>query len=390
MDVAIAQTTTRFQKITRTGEPFRFHSGATIPEATLAYETYGELAPDRSNAILLFHALSGSQHAAGHNPKVEGVGDLWTEECHEGWWSRFIGPGLALDTSRFFVICANYIGGCYGSTGPASIDPTTDQPYGSRFPNVRIIDVARSQAALLNALGIHQLHACIGASLGGLLATTFACAFPDRVRIVIPVASGLQTSALQRITSLEQICAIENDPNFGAGDYYDGPRPDHGLALARMISHKTFISLRTMERRARREIAPPPPFLEWYQVSDPLESYMLYQGTKFVTRFDANTYLRILEAWQRYNLPEEVGAADHNDAFRLCAAAGQRFLIFSIDSDVCFYPEQQATLTATLKAAGVPTMHITAHSDKGHDSFLLEPELYTPHLAYTLSHDLTW
>jgi homoserine O-acetyltransferase len=376
-------TQTRFHALVDNGgEPLRLQNGETLAPVTVAYETYGRLSPHRDNAILLLHALSGSQHAAGFNPSVRGVEDLWTEECRVGWWDNFVGPGKALDTDRFFVVCANYIGGCYGSTGPRSIDPSTGRPYGSRFPSLSLCDIVYSQMRLVDSLGIRRLHATIGGSLGGLLALTLATRYPDRVKIVIPIACGHEVTILQRIHNFEQIFAIEADPCFQGGDYYDGPLPRKGLALARMIAHKTYISLKVMENRARDEVMRREEDLKRYEITHPVESYMLHQGQKFVDRFDANTYVRIMEAWQRFNLVADTGAKDIRDVFARCR--DQRFMVFSIDSDVCSYPEEQVELEEILKACSLPVQHITVHSEKGHDAFLLEPELFTPYLSYTL------
>lgn len=351
---------------------------------TLAYETYGTLSAKKDNAILLFHALSGSQHAAGSTLSVPGTEKRWTKDCQDGWWDAFIGPGKALDTSKWFIVCANYLGGCYGSTGPASENPATDKPYGSQFPAVRTSDVVRSQAALLDHLGIRKLHAVIGASVGGLLAINFATMFPERVKIVIPVASGPRTTVLTRLGLFEQVMAIENDPHFNGGDYYEGDAPEYGLALARMISHKTFVHLDAIERRARADVVQRSDQLSWFKVRHNVESYMLHQGKKFVKRFDANTYLRIIEMWLRYDPLEDAGVDSYAALFERSKKAKHHYLVFSIDSDFCFYPEEQTELVGHLEEAGVKSMHITVHSNKGHDSFLLEPELYTPHLVHTL------
>lgn len=370
--------------------PFAFRNGWVAPgPLTLVYETYGTLNADKSNAILLFHALSGSHHAAGLNPSVPGADDRWTEEMHVGWWNAYIGPKKALDTRKFCVICVNFIGGCYGSTGPASPHPEDGRPYGSRFPSLHVSDVVRSQAALLDHLGIRKLHAVIGPSVGGLMALTFANLFPDRVRFIIPIASGFRTTVLNRLILFEQILAIENDPHFRGGDYYDGNPPLYGLALARMISHKTFVHLDTIERRAKRDVRQPEGKLAWYRLHDKVESYILHQGTKFVERFDANTYLRISEMWSRYDPLLEAGTSSVEALLAPSREHGHHFLVFSIDSDFCFYPEEQSELVRHLKDHDVSCMHITTHSDKGHDSFLLEPALYTPHLYHTLSEGWT-
>ncbi|MDG1071631.1 MAG: homoserine O-acetyltransferase [Akkermansiaceae bacterium] len=359
--------------------------GGRIPGAQLAYSTWGTLNEDRSNAILLNHALSGTHHASGSHPHPpEGV-DLWTEEIHLGWWSTLIGPGKAIDTDRFFVICANYLGGCYGSTGPASINPETGKPFGSSFPHLNASDLVDAQIPLLDHFGIKQLHTAIGPSVGGLLTLTLATRHPERVKNVIPIASGFKTTVLNRLILFEQILAIENDSHFKGGDYYDSEDPRIGLALARMISHKTFVHLDTFERRARRDLVQEEEMLSWFQVRDTFQSYMLHQGKKFTERFDANTYLRIIDMWSRYSAVIEGEAESHEELFARCKAAGQKFLVFSIDSDFCFYPEEQAELVGHLEQADVSTVHITVHSAKGHDSFLLEPHLYTPHIREILA-----
>lgn len=362
----------------------RLQCGTALEHFTLAYEVYGEMNAARSNVILLFHAMTGSQHAAGHNPDVPGLDGRWTEEMHEGWWDGFIGPGKALDTRKYCIICANYLGGCYGSTGPASINPATGEPWGRTFPVLRVSDIVDSQVKLLDHLGVHKLHAVVGSSLGGFLSLSLATRYADRVGIVMSIGSGPETTILQRIMNFEQITAIESDPNFRGGDHYTGPRPDTGLALARRIAHKTFISLEAVKQRARNEVVSDAPPFGWYAMNSPVESYMLHQGVKFVSRFDANSYLRILDAWQWFNLLTESGAANYTELFSRCHK--QEFLVFSIDSDAAFPPAEQAKLVKALKGAHVPVIWITVHSDKGHDSFLIEPHLFAPHVSQAIHH----
>lgn len=362
-------------------DAFKLLNGEHLWPITLAYETYGELSEARDNAVLVFHALSGSQHAAGFNETVEGVEDLWTNECQVGWWDRFIGPGRTLDTRRYFIICVNYLGSCYGSTGPRSIHPATGRPYGGDFPSVQLEDVVDSQLHLLDHLGIEQLLGVIGGSLGGMLALDLATRHPERVRCVIPIAAGARASTLQKLFNFEQIYAIEEDPHFNRGHYYDDHPPTRGLQLARMIGHKTFISLHVMEDRARSEIIQGENDLKGYKLQHQIESYMLHQSKKFVKRFDANSYLRILHMWQRFNLRDR-GGGDLAEAFKPCR--DHSFLIFSIDSDVCFYPDEQAELAEALKHLDIKYQYMTVHSDKGHDSFLLEPELYKPNITFLL------
>jgi len=364
-------------------DPFVLNSGEALPQVTLAYETYGALTPERDNAVLVFHALTGSQHAAGYNPAVSGVGDRWTDECQTGWWDRFIGPGKALDTDRFFVITANYLGGCYGSTGPSSLNPETNQPYGSAFPQIGFCDTVDANVRLVEHLGIEKLHAVVGASTGGIMCLSLATRYPDMVDIVIPIASGAQLTALQTLHNLEQITAITTDPAFSGGDYYgQSTPPSTGLALARMIGHKTFVSLKSLEQRARAVTlthdGPPA-----YRIDDPLESYMWHQGTKFVSRFDANSYLQNMRAWHTFDLAAEAGVDSLETLFS--HSRNHHYMVFTIDSDVCFYPDEQDTLVTHLKTANVSHSRITVHSEKGHDSFLLEPRLFTPHLTDTLN-----
>ncbi len=386
MSQTIGLTQTQFFEYHDPDNPLVLRVGRPMERFTLAYETYGRMNVDKSNVILLFHAMTGSQHASGFNPAVPGLNGRWTEEVHEGWWNDFIGPEKALDTRKFFIISANYLGGCYGSTGPASINPETGTFWGSSFPVLRMSDIVDSQIKLLDHLGVQRLHAAVGASIGGFLSLLMATRYPQRVRIVLPVGTGVETTIYQRIINFEQVNAIEADPNFCGGDYYNGSPPHLGLALARRIAHKTFVSLEALQERARTEVVSQNPPHGWYELNHPMESYMLHQGEKFVRRFDANTYLRILDAWQWFDLVAEAGARDLKDLFERCQH--QEFLIFSIDSDLSFPPQEQAKLVGLLKRAQAPHMWITVHSDKGHDAFLLEPRLFTPHIQQVLNHKL--
>ena len=379
---SIGKVQTRFFEFCDPANPMRLQCGTLLERFTLAYEVYGKMNAAKSNVILLFHAMTGNQHAAGINKSVPGLDGRWTEELYEGWWDGFIGPGKALDTRKYCIICANYLGGCYGSTGPASINPATGKPYGPSFPVLRVSDIVDSQVRLLDHLGVYKLHAMVGTSLGGFLSLSFATRYPDRTGIVIPIGTGLETTILQRLLNFEQITAIESDPNFRGGDHYDGPRPETGLALARRIAHKTFISLDAVKERARNVVVNDAPPFSWYSMNSPVESYMLHQGEKFVTRFDANSYLRILDAWQWFNLLAESGAANYAELFARCK--GQEYLVFSIDSDEAFPTKEQGKLVKALKSAHVPVMWITVHSDKGHDSFLIEPQLFAPHVSQAL------
>ena len=379
MTGGVGKVQTRFLTFGSESDPFALDDGSSLPEVTVAYEVYGELNEAKDNAILLFHALTGSHHAAGVNIESPGAGGRWTDAMHVGWWDDFIGPGRALNTDKFAVVCANWLGHCYGTTGPASINPVTQKPYGGAFPRVSVGDTVRAHFRVLDSLGIDKLHAVVGGSVGGMMCLDVATRFPDRVKFVAPIAGGLRATALHIIHDFEQVNAIFNDPNFNGGDYYEGPTPDDGLTLARTIAHKTFVSLNQLEERARDEVVGGAN----ERVSSPLESYMWHQGRKFVERFDANAYLRTMWMWQDFDLYQEAERRG-TTVTKMLANTDHEYLVFSIDSDVCFYRDQQEELSQRLKAAGTPFNWITVHSSKGHDSFLLDEHLFEPHLRYHL------
>lgn len=355
--------------------PVTLECGSSLDSVQLAYEQYGSLSEKKDNVILLFHALSGSQHAYGYNPDVPGIGSLWQQENHEGWWNSIIGPGKPLDTEHFCIICVNYLGGCYGSTGPASLCPADEKPYGSRFPHVTVGDQARVQAQLLTQLGIDRIH-LVGPSVGGLIALSFACQFPERVKSFISVGSGYRASIEHRLSLFEQILAIELDPHFCGGDYYNSEPPHKGLAFARIIGHKAFVYQDGLEQRARKEVGDAKGMLQWLKPTRSTQSYMLHQGTKFAHRFDANSYIRIADMWSEFDIRDLTPAATFEAATYGLASANIPVLVFSIDTDCCFKPAEQQDFVARLRAAGISTEFHTITSTKGHDSFLLEPELY--------------
>lgn len=380
------KTTLQYVQISSEENPFIFADGNNADPLTLAYETYGTLNENKDNAVLVFHALSGSAHVTGYD-EVGSESELWTPENYQGWWGDFVGSGKGIDTDKYFVICANYPGSCYGSTGPSSINPKTGKPYGSQFPNLAISDIVRANARLLDQLGLRNLLAVVGNSLGGFCALDFAVRYPMRVKLVMPVATGIRTTVLSKALNFEQILAIEEDTNYNRGDYYEGQPPNSGLILARIISHKCFVSLSLMESRARKEIIQPDDVLSGYQLQHQIESYLLHQGRKFVSRFDANSYLRIVNAWQSFDLPRDLAGGDAVECFARCK--GQSWMVFSISSDVCFYPEEQSEIVNLLKDNQIEHQYITVHSEKGHDSFLLEPELYAPYISYKLDQSHT-
>ena len=380
---ALPHVATQFFRCATPEHPLVLSNGTLLSEAQLAYETYGTLNAEASNAIMVFHAMTGSQHAAGWNPHVPGLSVGWTEECCVGWWEEFIGPGRALDTDVWFVICANHLGGCYGSTGPTSIDPATGKPYGGDFPSLTIGDIVDAHRRLLAHLGIYRLRAAVGGSIGGLMVLDWAVRYPQELELAVPIASGAEVTPLQRVLNLEQVVAITCDADFSGGHYAPENPPRQGLSLARMIAHKTFISLAALDRRARQEIIQPGEGIGTYRLVSPHESYMLHQGKKFVERFDANSYLRIVEAWQRFDLAAAAGTTTIDEALQ--RAKGVPFLLFTIDSDVCFYPEEQEQLESLLRESRVPVSRVVISSPKGHDAFLLEPHLFAPALRAALS-----
>lgn len=361
--------------------PFPLSLGGELPSVRLAYETYGTLNEERSNAILLFHALTGSQHAHGYNPLVPELYQLWQEENHLGWWDSQIGPGKALDTDKYFIICANYLGSCYGTTGPISTNPSTGFPWMSAFPRVTVSDQAYLQVRLLDYLGIAQAHALVGPSIGGFVALTFSLLFPERVKRIVSIGSGYKCSILNRLMLFEQVIAIENDPKFNGGFYLLNDPPSNGLALARIISHKSFVCLDALERRARNEVKDDCDLLSWYKLRAASESYMLHQGTKFALRFDANAYLRIADMWMNFHAAGEVDCENLDEALLRAQGYGHKWLVFGIDSDRCFLPEEQEDFADHLQRAGFNTKLALIHSEKGHDSFLIEPELYADELT---------
>lgn len=353
---------------------FTFDSGDTLPGINLAYETYGELAADKGNAILLFHALTGSHHAHGRNEHLPEAGEFWQPENYDGWWDRMIGPGKPLDTSRYFIVCINFLGSCYGTTGPASPAPD-GEPWGSRFPLVTANDQARAQIKLLEAMGIERFS-LVGPSVGGMLSLAMADLFPERIKSVIIIGASCQPPIEHKLSVFEQIIAIEMDEKYRAGRYPLADPPLRGLALARIICHKLFVYQRGLEKRARKGISDRKGMLTWYNPTRNTESYMLHQGTKFAKRFDANAYIRIVNMWASFDLAQLSGRGSMDAAFQRYAHYGIPFMLFSISTDCCFSPRSISLFHRRLLKNGVQAEYKCIHSQKGHDSFLLEPELY--------------
>ena len=345
-------------------EPLVLESGQSLCPVTLAYETYGRLNPARNNAILLLHALSGDAHAAGRHSSTD---------RKTGWWDEMVGPGRPFDTDKYFVICSNVISGCMGSTGPSSRDPRTGRPYGARFPVVTIGDIVQAQARLLDALGIEQLLAVAGGSMGGFQALEWATAYPERVRGAVLLAtaarSGTQTMAWNSIGRR----AIISDPRWRDGDYYGHEPPTDGLAVARMIGHVTYLSEQSLEakfgRRLQHNTGPAFSLEREFAV----ESYLDYQGESFNARFDANSYLYITKAMDYWDLPGQYGSLD-----AAMARVEARTLLISFSSDWLYPTAESRAIADALTRQGRPVEHVDLPTSAGHDSFLIDAEAQRP------------
>lgn len=341
--------------------PFRLEGGGSLRDAVVAYETWGELNADASNALLVCHALTGDSHASG---------DLAPGHPTEGWWNKLIGPGLGIDTDEWFVVCINVLGGCQGSTGPSSIDPDTGRPYGSKFPVVTIRDIVRAQVPVADALGIERWHAVIGGSMGGMQALEWAIIYPERVGSLVVMSSTLQASAWQIGLSAVQRGAIVADPCWRGGDYYDAPAgegPTAGLATARGMAQITYRTDPIYTKKFdRKEVDPMDDgFSLWQRFS--VESYLDYQGAKLARRFDANSYLIINKAMDLHDVGRGRDGVEHAVA-RITAPA----LVIGVDSDILYPHDQQQRIHDVLtETGGSSTFHLLS-SDEGHDAFLVE------------------
>ncbi|GIK75977.1 MAG: homoserine O-acetyltransferase [Chloroflexota bacterium] len=346
-------------------EPFCLESGESLSPVTLAYETYGALNADRSNAILICHALSGSAHAAGY---------LDGDPTKLGWWEDCIGPGKAFDTDRFFVICSNVIGSCYGSTGPASIDPGTGKPYGLNFPVVTVGDMVRAQVKLIDHLGIDQLLCVAGGSMGGMQVLEWAAHHPQRVHSAIPIATTAHHSPMLIAFSEVGRQAIYADPAWNHGAYYDQPqKPDAGLAVARMVGHITYLSEESMQVKFGRRLQGLEKYGYEFDTEFEVESYLKYNGHKFTRRFDANSYLYVTKAMDYFDLTQPTGSL----AAAFADSTHVKFLVISFTSDWLYPSYHSKQLVSALTAAGVDVTYLDVKSSWGHDAFLLEVDTMT-------------
>jgi homoserine O-acetyltransferase len=345
------------------GRALRLDSGARLEPLEIAYNTYGRLNAEKSNAILVCHALTLDQHLASTHPMTG----------KPGWWSRMVGPGLPLDPDRYFIICANVVGGCMGTTGPASTDPETGEPYGLAFPVITIADMVRAQAMLIEALGIETLFAAIGGSMGGMQVLQWAADYPEKLFSAICIAGAARHSAQNIAFHEVGRQAVMADPNWCGGAYLKaGVRPEKGLAVARMAAHITYLSETALQRKFGRELQRDG--LSWgFDADFQVESYLRYQGASFVDRFDANSYLYITRAMDYFDLAAKHGGV-LAEAFR--KARGVRFCVLSFSSDWLYPTSESRDVVRALNAAGCRASFAEIESDKGHDAFLLdEPQL---------------
>jgi homoserine O-acetyltransferase/O-succinyltransferase len=338
--------------------PLALDGGGTLAPVELAYESYGVLNADASNAILICHALTGDQHVASAHP-ITGK---------PGWWARMVGPGKPIDTDRFCVIAVNAIGGCMGSSGPETL-AEDGQPYAMRFPVVTVSDMARSQAMLLDHLGISRLHAVVGGSMGGMQALSWAAHFPDRVAAALIIASTAKHSAQNIAFHEVGRQAIMADPNWRGGDYYaDGKTPDAGLAVARMAAHITYLSEQGLTEKFGRRLQARETKTFGFDADFQVESYLRHQGLSFTDRFDANSYLYITRAIDYFDLAEEFGGHLAH-AFK---GSKTRFAIVSFDTDWLYPTAESKSIAQALNAAGAAVSFVELTSPYGHDAFLLD------------------
>lgn len=346
-------------------------SGKKLGPITQVFETYGKLNRSRTNAVLVFHALSGDHHAAGRHAPAD---------PKPGWWDNMIGPGKAFDTQKVFVICVNVIGGCRGSTGPASVNPATGKPYGASFPVVTLRDMIRAQKALIDHLRITRLLAVTGSSMGGMMALQWAVDYPKSVRCVVPIATAAYQSpkniALQEVGRR----AIMSDPDWKGGNYYEGRPPHGGLAVARMVGHISYLSGRTMQEKFGRRLRNGGGLSYDFAPEFQVETYLKHQGEVFVKRFDANAYLYITKAIDYFDLAHGAknGADMKSILVKRFRPSTAKFLVLSFTSDWLYPVERSVELTESLRIAGKDVLHETIQTTYGHDACFLEANRMAP------------
>lgn len=349
---------TRYLTFSEPPHEMELDSGLEAGPVTLAYETYGRLNPERSNAILICHALSGDAHAAGYNS---------ADDPKPGWWDYMVGPGKPFDTDKYFMICSNIIGGCKGSTGPMSRNPNTGAPYGLDLPVITIGDMVRAQRELVTRLGIGRLLNVAGGSMGGMQALKWAVAYPQMVASTTLIATCAKLSAQGIAFNAVGRRAIMTDPAWKGGRYYGGPGPDSGLALARMTAHITYLSDEALHSKFGRRLQERDKYGYCFNNEFQVESYLDHQGEVFTRRFDANSYLYITKAMDYFDLTEG-GSRTLADAL---SGVESRFLVISFSSDWLYPPEESKQIVRSLKMNNVDVSYCNIISEHGHDSFLL-------------------
>lgn len=367
-DETVGLTETKIVKLFPEG--LELESGEILPgPIEVAYETYGFLNDKKDNVVLVCHALSGSAHAAGYMRELEeGVLDGNTE----GWWEDVIGPNKGIDTKKYFVVCSNFLGSCYGTTGPTSINPKTGEVYGLSFPVITIGDMVKVQRELMRYLGIDSILSVVGGSMGGMQALEWSLMYPDMVRSAIVIAATANCSAQNIAFDAVGRNAIISDPNWFGGNYYKyNTSPTKGLSIARMIGHITYLSGESMDKKFGRKFINQ----KTYDVDEfdfEVESYLGYQGEKFVKRFDANSYLYITKAMDYFDLPQKYGNGDLKKAF---TNAKCRYLFISFSSDWLFPPSESMEMVSALVSLNKNVSYINIDSIHGHDSFLVDTEV---------------
>ncbi len=331
--------------------------GENLSPATVAYETYGELNRERSNAILILHAFSGDAHAAG----------ISHETGKPGWWDNMIGPKKAFDTDRYFVLCSNILGGCRGTTGPSSINPVTGRPFGASFPVITVRDMVRLQKLLVDHLGIRRLLSVSGGSMGGMQGLQWTVDYPDAVASAIPIATAYRHSAQQIAFNEVGRMAIMADPDWKGGDYYDSGPPARGLSVARMIGHITYMSDDSMREKFGRRQRPKDELSNGFSVDFEVENYLRYRGGEFVNRFDANSYLYITKAMDNFDLASAYGSLS-----AALARTKARFLVISFSSDWLYPSYQSQEIVRALRGHNLDVAYCEIPSNYGHDAFLIE------------------
>jgi len=340
-------------------------NGSKLGPVTLAYETFGALNPERTNAVLITHALSGDSHAAGY---------YHDDLDKPGWWEIMVGPGKGIDTDKYFVVCSNILGSCMGSTGPGSINPETGRPFGLDFPVVTIGDMVTAQKGLLDHLGIRRLLSVAGGSIGGMQVLEWCLRYPEMVVSAIPLATTTKHSALTIAFNEVARQAIMADPNWNNGDYYGGAKPDLGLAVARMIGHITYLSDESMRQKFGRRLQDRRDFSFNFDADFQVESYLRYQGAKFVERFDANSFLYITKAADYFDLARQYNSGSLVKAF---SRARAKFLVVSFTSDWLYPTYQSREMVKAMKKNGLDVSFCEIEAHWGHDAFLLPNERLT-------------